>query len=77
MDVRIGVFQTPREIVVEMGDVDDEAVLSDISSSLGDTNGVLWLKDRRGRRYGVPTSKVAYVEVGVSAEDRRVGFGAP
>jgi hypothetical protein len=38
---------------------------------------VLWLTDRKGRRVGVPVVKVAYVEVGAPASDRRVGFGAP
>ena len=44
-------------------------------SKTGD--GVLWLTDRKGRRVGVPVVKVAYVEVGAPAGDRRVGFGAP
>jgi hypothetical protein len=78
LDVRIGVFQTPREIEVEMGDdADPEALSSEIEAALGNSNGVLQLTDRRGRRYMVPTSKVAYVEVGSAGEDRRVGFGAP
>jgi len=38
---------------------------------------VLWLTDRRGRRVAVPVAKVAYVEVGAPANERRVGFGAP
>ena len=33
--------------------------------------------DRRGRRVTVPVSRVAYVEVGAPASERRVGFGAP
>lgn len=78
MDVRIGVYQTPREIEVEMGDeADHDAVVAEIDAALAKKDGVLWLTDRRGRRFGVPTSKVAYVEVGVTSEERRVGFGAP
>ncbi len=38
--------------------------------------GVLWLTDRRGRRVGVPSDRVAYVELNTGSEDRRVGFGA-
>ena len=52
-------------------------MLPTIESALPTPDGVLWLTDRRGRRVGVPTAKVAYVEVGGTAEDRRVGFGAP
>lgn len=78
MDVRIGIIQSTKELDVELGDdVTREDVLADIEAALADANGVLWLTDRRGRRVGVPTAKVAYVEVGGTAEDRRVGFGAP
>jgi hypothetical protein len=35
---------------------------------------MLWFTDKRGRSVGVPTARVAYVEL--AAEDqRRVGFG--
>jgi hypothetical protein len=37
---------------------------------------VLWLTDRKGRKVGVPSSRIAYVEFGVPASERRVGFGA-
>lgn len=77
MDVRIGIVQTPKELEVELAeDVDRDAVLAAIEQALsGET--VLWLTDRRGRRVGVPVTKVAYVEVGAPATERRVGFGAP
>ncbi|HLG92240.1 MAG TPA: DUF3107 domain-containing protein, partial [Acidimicrobiales bacterium] len=78
MDVRIGVTQSPKEIEVELGDeAEYEQVLALIQGALSEPEGVLWLTDRRGRRVGVPSSKVAYVEVGAVGEDRRVGFGAP
>ena len=37
---------------------------------------MLWLTDRKGRRVGVATSKIAWVEVGPEVEGRRVGFSA-
>ena len=37
--------------------------------------GTLWLTDRRGRQYGVPVDKVAYVEIGSPEVTRRIGFG--
>jgi hypothetical protein len=37
---------------------------------------VLWLTDRKGRRVGVPASRIAYVELGTPASERVVGFGA-
>ena len=78
MDVRIGVIHTPKEIEVELGDdADPAAVAADVEQALGNDTGVLWLTDRRGRRVGVPASRVAYVEIGSPHEERRVGFGVP
>jgi len=78
VDIRIGVVHTTKEIEVEVADDSDrDKLMDDIDSTLGRQDGVLWLTDRRGRRVGVPAARVAYVEVGVASEDRRVGFGAP
>ena len=77
MDIRIGVIHTPKEIEVEVADSERDKLMAEIDATLGRADAVLWLTDRRGRRVGVPVSRVAYVEVGVSSEDRRVGFGAP
>jgi hypothetical protein len=76
VDVRIGVTHTPREIEVELADgAQADALVAQIEQALAD-GGVLWLTDRRGRRVGVPSSRVAYVELNTATEDRRVGFGA-
>lgn len=78
VDIRIGVIHTPKEIEVEVADDSDrDRLMKDIDSTLSRPEAVLWLTDRRGRRVGVPVARVAYVEVGVASEDRRVGFGAP
>lgn len=78
MEVRIGIVQSIKELEVELGDdMDRDAVIAEIEESLSKAEGVLWLTDRRGRRVAVPVAKVAYVEVGAPASDRRVGFGAP
>jgi hypothetical protein len=76
VDVRIGVTYTPKEIDVEMADdTDADAVIHQVEEALSSEVGVLWLTDRKGRRVGVPASKVAYVEIDSASEDRRVGFG--
>jgi hypothetical protein len=78
VDVRIGITQTPKELEVEMADdADRDKVVAEIEKLLKSGDGVLWLTDKKGRRVGVPVAKVAYVEVGAPASDRRVGFGAP
>jgi len=77
MDVRVGVTQTPKEIHVEMPDGTDQAALiTEVETALGADAGVLWLTDRKGRRVGIPSAKVAYVEIGSPGDDRRVGFTA-
>lgn len=77
MDVRIGVIRTPKEIDIDLpDDTDREALAAQIEAALGEGR-MLWLTDRKGRRYGVPSSNVAYVEIGGPHDERRVGFGAP
>ncbi|HLI23612.1 MAG TPA: DUF3107 domain-containing protein [Acidimicrobiales bacterium] len=77
MDVRIGVSQSPREIEVELADGGDlETLISHIEDVLSREGGVLWLTDRRGRRVGVPSARIAYVELDSAGDERRVGFGA-
>lgn len=76
MDVRIGVTQTAREIEVELADdADPAAVRATVDEALADEDRVLWLTDRRGRQIGVPSAKVAYVEIGSPSDSRRIGFG--
>jgi hypothetical protein len=77
VDVRIGIIQAPRELDIELpdGESQDE-VHRRVEKALSEAEGVLWLSDKRGRRVGVPVSRIAYVEIGAD-DARRVGFGAP
>lgn len=75
MDVRIGITQAPRELTVEMPDDERDQTITTIEAALSGGEEVLWLVDKRGRRVGVPARKIAYVEVGTSDGDRRIGFG--
>ena len=75
MDVRIGVTQAPRELTVEMPDDERDETVAAVEAALAGSVEVLWLVDKRGRRVGVPAGKIAYVEVGTSDGDRRIGFG--
>ena len=75
MDVRIGVTQAPRELNVEVDDDERDDVKSRVDAALSGASDVLWLTDKRGREIGVPSAKLAYVEVGSPDGDRRIGFG--
>jgi hypothetical protein len=75
VDVRIGVKSSPKELEVLLAeDTDGDAVREHIDTAFAQ-GGTLWLTDRRGRQYGIPIDKVAYVEIGTSDKGRRIGFG--
>ena len=75
MDVRIGLTQTPKEIEVQLGDdADADALRSQVDAALA-AGSTLWLTDRKGRQVGVPSAKLAYVEIGSPDDERRIGFG--
>ena len=72
MEVKIGVADSPRELVVSSVDSPEqvEALVTDVLSG---KQSLLSLADDKGRCYLVPAAKVAYVEIGPS-DSRRVGF---
>jgi hypothetical protein len=75
VDVRIGVRNSPKELeVVLPEDTDSDAVREHVDAAFA-AGGTLWLTDRRGRQYGVPVDKVAYLEIGSTDAGRRIGFG--
>jgi hypothetical protein len=75
MDIRIGIVQSMKEIEVELPeDANRDEVMKEVEAALGGDT-VLWLTDRKGRRVGVPASRIAYVELGTPGSDRVVGFG--
>ena len=76
MDVRIGVTQAPREIIIELADdIDRAAVKSKAEAALSGAVDVLWITDKKGRDIGVASAKIAYVEIGTTESERRIGFG--
>ena len=75
MDVRIGLTQTPKELEVQLDDDADAGSLRQQVEAALAAGSTLWLTDRRGRQVGVPAEKLAYVEIGTPADERRIGFG--
>jgi len=73
VEVRIGVQQAARELVLESTDTPD-SLATKVSDAV--TKGtVLDLVDGKGHRIIVPADRLAYVEIAAS-EKSRVGFGA-
>lgn len=75
MDVRIGLTHTPKELEVHLEDDADPADLRQQVEKVLADGSTLWLTDRKGRQVGVPAEKLAWVEIGSPADDRRIGFG--
>ncbi len=71
MEIRIGVQNVTREIVVETDKSSDD-ISALVSKAL--SGGVLDLMDVQGRRVVVPSTALAYVQIGEEVK-RRVGFG--
>jgi hypothetical protein len=75
MDIRIGIVQSMKELEVELPeDANRDKIIKEVEAALTGDH-VLWLTDRKGRRVGVPASRIAYVEFATPASDRIVGFG--
>jgi hypothetical protein len=72
VEVRIGVQQAARELVIESPDT-PEAVTKKVAEAVK-TDGLLEIVDEKGHRVVVPAAKLAYVEIAAS-EVRKVGFG--
>jgi hypothetical protein len=72
VEIKIGVADSPRELVVSSAD-SPEQVEALVTEVLSGKQSLLSLADDKGRRYLVPAAKVAYVEIGPS-DSRRVGF---
>jgi hypothetical protein len=76
VDVRIGLTQTPKELELNLEEgTDPAAVRAQVDAALGE-KATLWFTDKRGRQIGVPAEKLAYVEIGSPADERRIGFGS-
>jgi Protein of unknown function (DUF3107) len=73
MEIRIGIQNVGREIVLESGQTTDE-VSKLVAAALAD-GSQLRLTDEKGRVVLVPGNVLGYVELGAE-ESRRVGFGA-
>ena len=72
MDVRIGVTDTARELLVSSASTPDE-IEEQVAAAFKDPKSTLSLIDEKGKRVLVPAAKIAYVEI-APADGRRVGF---
>ena len=74
MEIRIGIANTGRELTFETNEAAAD-VKKAIAAALDAAATHVTFTDAKGNSYIVPTSGLAYVEVGTE-ESRRVGFVA-
>jgi len=73
VEVKIGIKDAPRELVISSADSSDE-VEKQVSEALDTDDGLFRLTDDKGRKFLVPSDRIAYVEIAPS-DARKVGFG--
>ncbi|MHA6780497.1 DUF3107 domain-containing protein [Pseudonocardia saturnea] len=72
MEVKIGIAESQRELVVSSDQTPDE-VSKLVDEALAGGDGLLRLVDEKGRKYVIRSAQIAYVEI-APEEGRRVGF---
>ena len=72
MEIKVGIQHVNREIVVET--TDSAASVEEAYTHAAETDGLLTLKDERGRKVIIKASSISYVDIGEESA-RRVGFG--
>jgi Protein of unknown function (DUF3107) len=76
MDIRIGIVQSMKELEIELpDDTKRDKLVKEIEETM-EQGAVLWLTDRKGRKFAVAAERIAYVELGDAESHRTVGFGA-
>jgi hypothetical protein len=73
VEIKIGIQNVGREIVVESDESADE--VAEMVSRAMNGGAELRLKDSKGNLVIIPTNVLGYVEIGAE-EPRKVGFGA-
>ncbi len=77
MEIRIGLSQVGREVVVEVADDDAtrQQLKSAVSAAISGASDTLWITDKKGREVALPGGKIAFVEFGSPESARKIGFG--
>jgi hypothetical protein len=76
MEVKLGVTDNPKELEVDVHQSAEEVAKTVEDAVASGTRGVLWLTDSNGRRVGIPTDKLAYIEISEENPEKRVGFAS-
>ncbi|WKD57055.1 hypothetical protein CAPI_02405 [Corynebacterium capitovis DSM 44611] len=72
MDVKIGLAESPRELVISSGEKQED-IVAEVSAAIEAGRPTVTLVDDKGRKFVIRTERISYVEVGNSTA-RAVGF---
>ena len=72
MEIKVGIQHVNSEVVVET--TETAADVEQAFAEAVESEGVFTLSDERGRRVLIPSTKIAYVDLG-EEHARKVGFG--
>ncbi len=72
MQARIGVADTGKVIEIDIDDPD--TFRTTVEKAMASGEAMMWFTDSRKRTIGVPTHRLAYVEVDSEESARTVGF---
>lgn len=72
VEIKIGIREAPRELVVTSNQTADE-VDALVADAIAAPDRILRLTDEKGRKFLVPSERIAYVEIAPS-DARKVGF---
>lgn len=73
MEVKIGIAESQRELVVSSDQTADEVQALVDAALAGTGENLLRLVDEKGRKYLIRADQIAYVEI-APEDGRRVGF---
>lgn len=76
MEVIIGIQARDGALRVQLDDDKAAELRKQIEDAVAGDQRVLWVADKDGREYGIPTDKIAFVEFASEKSSRTVGFSS-
>lgn len=72
MRARIGIAESSKVIEIDVEDV--ASFRGEIEAALSSTDSISWFTDAKKRSVGIPTGRIAFVEVDADGASHSVGF---
>ncbi len=76
MEVIFGVQARDGALRVQLPDDAVAALKKDLEAAVAGDGKLLWVTDKAGKEYGIPSDKIAFVEFGSEKAGRQVGFAS-